>query len=269
MSFLQIEFYSDVLRIDCSMDVIYPQNTHRTPPELQSVIKPPYQVLYLLHGLQRNHSSWCRFTSIERYVMDMGLVVVMPTTQRGLYINQPNGYAWGEFIAEELPRIISGMFHISEKREDTFIGGLSMGGYGAVNIGLKYPEKYSNIISLSGGLDQEQIYNDNTLLLPSEKWMNYDGKNPVGGENDVFALAKKAAAEKKNLPRIFQAIGTDDFLYETNKKFYEENKDSLDITFLEEPGGHVWDFWDRNIERGLKWLPIKQRMEDYKQTFRV
>ena len=80
MPSMHVDFYSDTLRIDTGMEVIYPQNTTRTPAALRDIMKPPFQVLYLLHGIMRDQTGWIRFTNIEQYVMDMGLVVIMPTT---------------------------------------------------------------------------------------------------------------------------------------------------------------------------------------------
>lgn len=270
MSLLHIDFYSDVLRIDCGMDVIYPQNTTRTPLELRDVIKPPYQVLYLLHGIMRDHTSWTRFTSIERYVMDMGLVVVMPTTQRGFYLNQPNGYRYFDFISKEIPEIVQNMFHVSTKREDTFVGGLSMGGYGAVKLGILCPDKFSHVISLSGGVNIETMYSaDVSVLLENEALISFNNENPKGGENDNLAMLKKQADKNVEFPKFFQACGYDDGFYHDNQKFYQEAKQYLDITYLEEPGAHTWDFWDRNIQRALDWLPIKQRAAKDERDFVV
>ncbi len=270
MALMHIDFYSDVLRIDCGMDVIYPQNTTRTPAELRDVIKPPYQVLYLFHGIMRDHTSWTRFTSIERYVMDMGLVVVMPTTQRGMYINQPNGYRYFDFFSQELPDIVEKMFHISTKREDTFVGGLSMGGYGAMKLGILCPEKFSHVISLSGGVNIETMYHSaEGVLLPCEPLMNFNNENPRGGENDNLAMLKKQAEKNLEFPKVFQACGFDDLFYQDNLAFYQEAKNYLDITYLEEAGAHTWEFWDRNIKRALDWLPITQRIEQYEQRFIV
>jgi len=266
MAGMHVSFYSDVLKIDCGLEVVYPQNTTRTPPQLRDVIKPPYPVLYLLHGIMRDQSGWVRFTALEQYVMDMGLVVVMPTTQRGQYINQANGYRYSDFLTQELPQIVSKMFQVSTKREDTFIAGLSMGGYGAFKAALTYPELYSHAASLSGGLDIGYLY-ESDLLSKEELLVNFNNQNPRGGEYDIFALAPKQASSGKTLPAFYMSCGTEDFLHEVNARFYGEMKDILPLTYHEEPGSHVWNYWDRNIKKVLEWLPIKQRDEGYEQKF--
>lgn len=261
MPSMHIEYYSDTLRIDTGMEVVYPQNTTRTPPELRDVIKPPFQVLYLLHGIMRDQSGWIRFTNVEQYVMDMGLVVVMPTTARGHYINQPHGYQWFDFLTEELPKIVKNMFQISDAKEDTFIAGLSMGGYGAFKAAIERPDLYAAASSLSGVMDIGTMYYDKTLYSDAERLMTFDNKDPRGGKDDILVRLKEQVAAGVKLPPLKMAIGTEDFMYEANKNFYEQTKDLTDIEYLEEPGGHTWDFWDRNIKRTLDWLPIKQRGE--------
>ena len=261
MPSMHIECYSDTLRIDTGLEVIYPQNTNRTPPELRDVIEPPFQVLYLLHGIMRDQSGWIRFTNIEQYVMDMGLVVVMPTTQRGHYINQPHGYQYFDYLTEELPKIIGNMFQVSQKKEDTFIAGLSMGGYGAFKAAIERPDMYGAASSLSGVLDIGTLYDDKTLYSDGERLITFDNRDPRGGSEDILARLKEQKAAGVELPPLWMAIGKQDFMYDSNVKFYEETKDLTDIEFLEEDGGHTWDFWDRNIKRTLDWLPIKQRIE--------
>ncbi len=269
MPSMHIEFYSDTLKIDTGMEVIYPQNTTRTPAELRSVIKPPFQVLYLLHGIMRDQTGWIRFTNIEQYVMDMGLVVVMPTTYRGHYINQPHGYKYFDYLTQELPKIVGNMFQVSQKKEDTFIAGLSMGGYGALKAGILCPDQYSYAASLSGVLDIGVMYESEDLYSAAERLMTFDNKNPRGGEDDLLVEAKRQIKAGKKLPQMFCAVGQQDFLHDCNVKFYEEMKKLTPIKFLEEPGSHTWSFWDRNVQRVLEWLPLKQRLEGYQQSFIV
>jgi S-formylglutathione hydrolase FrmB len=263
---MHVSFYSDVLKIDCGIEVVYPQNCTRTPPSLRNVIEPPYQVLYLLHGITRDQTAWVRLSSIEQDVMDMGLVVIMPTTQRGQYINQANGYRYSDYLTEELPQILSKMFHISTKREDTFIAGFSMGGYGAFKAALTYPERYACAASLSGALDIGIMYDLSAGVVTKEEVLiNFNNKDPRGGEYDLFELAKNGAKSGKTMPKLYVSCGTEDRLHSTNVEFFQAAKDILDVTFYDEPGDHVWNYWDRNIKKVLEWLPIRQRDPNYIQ----
>jgi S-formylglutathione hydrolase FrmB len=160
------------------------------------------------------------------------------------------------------------MFQVSTKREDTFIAGSSMGGYGAFSAALSYPEVYSHAASLSGGLDMAFLY-ESDLLTKEELLINFNNQNPRGGEYDIFAQAPKVASSGKTLPAFYMSCGTEDFLYKVNLRFYQEMKDILPLTYHEEPGSHVWSYWDRNIKKVLEWLPVKQRDESYEQKFIV
>src|SRR5262249_36404389 len=115
--------------------------------------RPRYPVLYLLHGMSDDHTVWQRRTSIERYVTRLNLAVVMPAVQRSFYTDTQTGQRYWTFISEEVPAVARAYFPLSELREETYVAGLSMGGYGAFKLALTYPERYAAAASLSGALD--------------------------------------------------------------------------------------------------------------------
>jgi S-formylglutathione hydrolase FrmB len=145
-----------------------------------------------------------------------------------------------------------------------------MGGYGAFKAALTCPEQYSHAASLSGGLDLGFVYDPQTSLLTKEEILiNFDNRDPRGGEYDIFELAKKQAAKGGELPAFYVSCGTEDVLHYASVRFYDTVKDILNVTYYEEPGAHIWNYWDRNIKRVLDWLPIKQRDNSYEQKFIV
>ena len=113
------------------------------------------KVLYLLHGLSDDASAWQRYTSIETLAAAYGLVVVMPSAGRSFYTDQPNGQNYFTYLTEELPRYLADVFGLAPRREDTFIAGNSMGGYGAFKAAFLHPELYSAAASFSGVLSLE------------------------------------------------------------------------------------------------------------------
>jgi len=125
------------------------------------------RVLYLLHGISQDGSSWLRHSHIEQVAEASGIVVVMPSAGRSLYCDNVNGQNYFSYIASELPAYLNLVFGLSRKREDNFIAGLSMGGLGATKIALTFPENYSAVGSFSGPLDFRP-------LLPqiTEEWKN-------------------------------------------------------------------------------------------------
>lgn len=260
MALIHCDFFSEVLGISTSICVILPQNTRSQIGMQGSERKQKYPTLYLLHGLSDDHTIWQRRTSIERYVSDMGLAVVMPNAGRSFYTDMKHGYKYFTFIAEELPEIARQFFPLSDKREDTFAAGLSMGGYGAFKLALSCPDKYAAAASLSGAVDMASRVKKEQIQDIIELENIYGDLNSIeGSENDLFYLAKKVSASNGPKPKLYQCCGTEDFLYEDNinfKNFIE--KTGLDYTYEEGPGVHEWAYWDAQIQNVLKWLPINK-----------
>lgn len=252
MALLETHCFSQTLGMSISFMAIIPQQTGNNQIGMKGSERPgPFPTLYLLHGLSDDHTIWCRRTSIERYVSERGLAVIMPNVHRSFYTNMKYGERYFDFVADELPQLARGFFHLSEQRKDNHVAGLSMGGYGAFKIGMRRPDTFSSAASLSGVLDIANI----------ERWYkNGNGKDHIfgspeevrGTEDDLFHLIEHPG---KIRPKLFQICGTEDFLYQDNEKFLEAVQSSdWEHSYYEESGGHSWDFWDRNILRVLDWI---------------
>jgi putative tributyrin esterase len=242
------------------MDAIIPQASKGQIGMASAADDKPCQTLYLLHGMSDDHTIWQRRTSIERYASELGIAVIMPTTQLGWYTDMYHGLKWWTYISQELPEICRSFFHLSDKREDNFAAGLSMGGYGAVKLGLAAGEKFSHVATLSGGLDVVNIIRERSDE-EGGLWENIFGPvaSVAGSNNDLFALAEKRA-KSGNMPHVYQWCGTEDFLYTANVKFRDHLKKlDYNLTYEEGPGDHQWKYWDEKIQRILQWLPIRNR----------
>lgn len=282
MALMHVNFYSQALGIACSMDVILPELAQGIGvdgmPSWDGVELLP--VLYLLHGTSHDHTICQRRTSIERYVSGKKLAVVMPAVARSTYTDQVHGYDYWTFVSEELPSICQKLFRISPRREDNFAAGLSMGGYGAMKLGLRCPEKYAAVASLSGGLDrlsaQMKQYSAKELSDPAflrelkkSDPVAYDRASDFldtfgsvaeysGSDNDLFAVLERLAKVGGPFPDIYMAIGTEDFHYEPNQRFRAKlDEYGVPYTYEEGPGIHEWAFWDKYIQNVIRWLPIK------------
>jgi S-formylglutathione hydrolase FrmB len=257
VALLHCNFFSDVLGLCCSMDVILPQATSGQVGMASVAKRGQFPTLYLLHGLSDDHTIWQRRTSIERYVADMGLAVVMPAVHRSFCTDMARGHAYWTFISEELPAICRSFFPLSERREDTFVAGLSMGGYGAFKLALRCPERYCAAASLSGALDMVSLFQ----LRPEREpeWENVFGEPDAlaGSDNDLFQLAQAVARSGGPKPALYQWCGTEDELLGGNRRFRDHAAQlGLDLTYSESPGGHEWGCWDEHIQNVLKWLPV-------------
>ena len=200
-----------------------------------------------------------RRTSIERYVAPLGLAVIMPAVHRSYYTDMVHGYKFWTFISEELPAIARSFFPLSDAREDNFVAGLSMGGYGAFKLALRCPDKFAAAASLSGALDVSWLTRE---VDKKEEFKNIFGdlEKLSGSENDLFYLAEKLAKSDEPKPMLYQCCGTEDFLYEDNIRFRDWARElGLNLTYEEEPGTHEWGYWDKKIQRVLEWLPLRTR----------
>lgn len=256
MALITAQFRSEALQLYVSVHLILPQ-----PAPGENSFERKLPVLWLLHGLSDDHTIWQRRTSIERYVEERNLAVVMPAVDRSFYTDMAHGNRYWTYISEELPLLMRAWFPLSERREDNFVAGLSMGGYGAFKLALTHPGRYAAAASLSGALRQYE--EDLTAPDADPAWLVMLGDifgdlgTFAGGPNDVFALATKAARLRMVRPALYACCGTEDFLIDDNRRFKAHaDKIGLPLTYEEAPGEHEWGFWDTYIQRVLDWLPL-------------
>ena len=247
MAHLVVDYYADALGVQTRMHVLLPQR----------LAAGKAKTLYLLHGMSDDEGTWMRRTSIERYAEEKGLAVVMPDGGLGWYTDMYRGLAWFKFISGELPALCRRFFPIlSDKREDTYIGGNSMGGYGALKCALRAPRTFSKVISLSGALDAVDTAINNTVPATRRYWEDVFGpaEDVSGSENDLFAAAT-ALTDPALRPRIYMWCGTEDFLYAQNIRMRDHLRAlGYDLTYEESPGDHQWRHWDKKIADALDWL---------------
>lgn len=214
------------------------------------------RVLYLLHGLSDDYSAWLRYTSIERYLRyNSDTLVVMPDAQKSFYTDMVYGNKYYTYITREIPQFLGSLFNISKSRDDTYIAGLSMGGYGAFKIALKNPELYSAAASFSGALDIAALTQLNDDFKKDTAAILGESYSLEKSDENLLYLLEKGMPEK---PRLLQMCGTEDFLYQINLNFknHIEKKD-FDFEYHESPGTHNWDFWDYCIKYALKFFKIE------------
>ena len=252
MAAIRCDFFSEVLEVGTSITVLLPQATEEQIGVAEAVPRTgDFPVLYLLHGLSDDSTAWQRYTSIERYAAPLGLAVVMPQVQRSFYADEVHGGSYWTFLSEELPSVVRSFFRISDRPEDTFVAGLSMGGYGAFKWALRHPDRFAAAASLSGGLDVQ--------ALSGVEWRKrlfqrvFDGE--VGSDDDLFALLERA--DPAAVPPLYLGCGTEDHLFEGNQRFLDAaNAAGLDVHVDFRPGEHEWGLWDATIRDVLAWLPL-------------
>ena len=261
MALLQCSFKSEVLDMEQPINVILPQIKMIEQERRKQIMKHGFPVLYLLHGLSDDNTAWTRWTSIERYALQYGIAVVMPNVNRSFYADMKYGLKYFTYVSEEIPYIATTYFPISERREDNFIAGLSMGGYGAFMIALRNPDKFCAAASLSGVLDLTStvFYTQDEFHKPLIESIFGSKEEYLPTDYNLLRLLEKLKDQDIELPRLFQCCGTEDFLYQANQKFKAAVEEyGFDLTYEEGPGSHEWGYWDQNIKRVLKWM-LKDR----------
>ena len=253
----EVHFYSEALTLQCEMYVLLPQ---RTLAEMKSKRTPRLRTLYLLHGHSDDHTAWQRWTSIERYAEGLNLAVVMPAVHLSFYTDMVHGGRYWQFISEEVPAMVRELFSLSARREDNFVAGLSMGGYGAFKLALIHPDRYAAAASLSGATDINDVVRVKKSDPENKDWIEEmrtvfgDLSKVPGSKHDLLALARKAAKAPVK-PRLYQCCGTEDFLYADNLRFRDAvQRLPVDLTYEEGPGEHNWAYWDKMIPNVLGWM---------------
>jgi len=254
MGLFQGDFYSDSLRMTTRLHVIFPEASNDVTP----VIEGTPRVLYLLHGLAGNSGEWTRFSKIEYYAKKYNFIIIMPEVQRSFYCDRPDGARYFTYVSRELPDICGRWFRLDQRRENTFIAGESMGGYGAVKAALRCPERFGGAASLSGVLDYRAFLR---MILRGE-WPDFlpeevHALHPGGDcreEDDPIALVRRAAGNP-NRPRLIQLCGTEDFLYDANQAFRRAAEEAgYGHTYIEGPGDHEWPYWDKVVQLAFQFF---------------
>ncbi len=242
MAFCEVKFSGQSIGKHTSMDVIVPNSG-----------SGPFPVLYLLHGLSDDCTRWRRQTSIERYVEDLPLIVVMPDGGRSFYVNdpRPGGRAYEDHIVKDVVGFVDRVFPTIAAARGRAVAGLSMGGYGAMMLALKHPDLFCAGAAHSGA-----------FLFAHEKRQWVQGKEDVTFLNqavrpkdyDVFRLAA-ACKTRRRRPALRFDCGLDDWLLASNRAFHTHlDKLGLAHEYAEHPGGHSWDYWDIHIRETLAFV---------------
>jgi S-formylglutathione hydrolase FrmB len=252
---LRVDFFSEVLALSTAMTVLLPERAAAQIGMRGSVRTGDHPTLYLLHGLSDDDTTWTRRTSVERYVAPLGLAVVMPQVHRSFYTDEAHGHRYWTFLSQELPEVVHGYFRLSSRREDTFVAGLSMGGYGALKWALRDPGRFAAAASLSGALDvASRPPADGLPGDPRGLRKVFGDRSAAGTGDDLRWLLDRA--DPATLPRLYACCGTEDPLYPSSVAFRAAcAAKGVPLTVDFGPGEHDWAYWDTKIQDVLAWLP--------------
>ena len=252
MSWAQVHWRSNLIGKQTEMQVILP-----------SVGEPPFATLYLLHGISGDSTNWLRHSRLEWYLRDLPLIAVLPDGARGFFTDNEEGPAYARHIGEELPAFVERNFPARPSRGARAIGGLSMGGYGALRVALGYPDRFCSVHSHSGALMRLDLDLSPARARKHEVLRKHPpeflaelrrifGRRPEGTRHDLIALVRRARRRRLRLPRILIDCGTEDSLLEHNRDFHQRLAAAkVPHAYREFPGDHDWDYWDLRIRDAI------------------
>jgi len=266
MAVCKVNFLSRDLGLHTKVNVVLPTGRPRFVEKQEKCL---YQVLWLLHGGSDDINDFILSTNIARYAEDHKIAVVIPEDNNAFYTDGyvQNGGRYFTYITEELVRMCRSIFPLSDKREDNFVAGNSMGSGGAMKCAMLHPELYSAALIMSGSGMRMHRAEDKWVteflmkVINDEDVSDYpaveDPKRDVQMAIPIYNILKEG---KTDLPKFFFTCGGDDGLIRDLKpalKFYE--KLGMPYFYEEVPGyKHEWDFWDLSLRKALnEWLPIR------------
>ena len=274
MAWLQISFSSSSLNRLVNANVLIPADSRLGMPIRD---EKPFKTLYLLHGFTGDHTDWLTNTSLMEMSLLNNLAIVMPSGENSFYVDiEHSGRMYSEFIGRELVAFTRRILPLSHKREDTIIGGLSMGGYGALYNGLKHNDVFGHVIALSSALVVENA--TKSTYEPNQMGVHRGYFEDVFGDLDKLlesdknleVLAKSVIESGCDLPDLYIACGYNDMLVYGNRMLSAYLKDiGFNHVYEESAGTHEWAFWNTFLKRALARLDLVPKMEPITPPFWV
>ena len=243
MAYFKGSVYSETLKMRSGLSVVTPKHCHGLRDD-------PPKAVFLLHGLSDNCDDWTVNCPLPMLADRYRLSFFMPEVQRSFYTDMAFGPPYFSYVSEELPRLCAEFFPLTLRREDTFVMGLSMGGYGALKCALTHPEEFGGCAAFSAACDLEEARGYVPDALLQEMRGVFGMALTLSEKNDLQTLARCCAAlPVPEQPRLFLTCGTEDFLHAQNVRFSSLLKElGLPAVYREGPGAHEWGFWTKSLE---------------------
>lgn len=264
MSTLFVKFRSEALARNGEF---YIHLVDKNLPPMFTAGNPCYKrkakTIILLHGYSGDCTDWLYNSAAADFSLKYNLNVVMPSGGLDFYLDkEATGHRYCQFIGKDLIEYLRSTFNIALNRKDTLIGGLSMGGFGALHTGLSYPDTFGGIMALSSALIIYNLKNitpkmKDPVMANYEYYVNAFGdlKKAEKSDHNPEVLFRKNRKNDIRNPKIYMACGTEDFLLEPNRRLAAFlKKQKADYTYVEGPGIHDWNFWTPHAYEGIEYL---------------
>jgi putative tributyrin esterase len=228
----EMQFYSPSLFREATFGVYLPS----------AEFEPPYPALLQLHGAGDSHASWFERSMLPEYLQRYPFIVVTPAGDLSFWTNfglKGRGTAYEDYLLQDLMPEVERLFPVRPGR--WAIGGLSMGGYGAVRLGMLYPERFASIYAHSGAVWGTARWKERFAGISDEDL----------AAADIYPYAERAV-QAPDRPALTFDCGLEDVLLPDNRAFHDHLKEiGYPHTYLEFPGGHTWDYWNQHVQEAL------------------
>lgn len=269
MALIFMNLYSRCLQRSVPITALIPIDSARLEEEPLSPIDKPFKTLYLLNGFSGGSYDWLINAQLAQISTRYNIAIILPAGENKFYVdNAATGEGFGRYIGEELVEQTRRLFPLSHNREDTFIGGMSMGGYGALRNGIRYADTFGFVVALSSGIVDDKFYQDRQERIDKlgefAKYFGYanslqyldsifGGESSIpGSDNDLKHLVLNRKSKQQQLPRIYMACGTEDLMLSANHRYRDFLlQENVDFIFEEGPGAHDFTFWGSYLQRAL------------------
>lgn len=254
MGMLHFDYLSQILGYHTNIYFILPACTHEG--------KEPAATLYLLHGGGGNGLDWIRYTAIERYADKHNIAVVMPEVDGScFYADMKHGYDYFTYLKDEVVAVAEGLLPVNKTADKRLVAGLSMGGYGAFKWAFNCPDFFSAAANLSGISFIMDIFSGDGFAAKSVNdkcgvvaldWGSLEELQ--GSMSDSKEWIDRSVREGIKLPKLFAAIGTEDYSYKLSQDYLKYCKEQgVEVHYEEMPGQHEWIVWDTMIDKFIEW----------------
>ncbi|MCI2774044.1 alpha/beta hydrolase [Staphylococcus petrasii] len=253
MALIELNYLSKTLGMHQSLNVILPEDISFFKKDQEA---KPLKSMLVLHGLSSDANSYLRYTSIERYANDHKLAIILPNADHSFYTNMAYGHSYYDYVMEVYDYVHQ-IFPLSKAREDNFIAGHSMGGYGTTKYALTQSQRFSKAAILSAPFD--------VSLLRDYEYYDFSPQAIIGEKGDIkgtpfdpYYLVEQAIDNHVDLPELLIMCGTEDELYPQNLEFikYLDEK-GIQYNFKESPGIHDYAYWDKAIKETIEQFTVE------------
>lgn len=267
--FISIFFQFSLSQITVVEDSLFSQSLNTISkfyavlPDGYSKTQERYVSVYLLHGFNGDYTNWVKQPNLIKYLKGYEYIVICPDAKNSWYSNSITlqNANYEDLIIKEIIPYVDKKYRTRQSKFSRAIAGLSMGGYGAAKLGLKYPGMFffagciSPSIQFPAGLEDSAIVARRSKeTIKSVREMFGEKRNESWSANDIFELTEKI--NPNTAPYFYLSAGSQDGIPEVIEQTHifaaSLRKKSIAFEMHETTGAHDWKFWDSEIEVVLK-----------------